>query len=437
MASLTAVSPVGTITDHLRILSSNHEKQPSKQHHLGSHFQRKTPTPAAARLAVRCQEGRSYSTPRYNWRNRRRLDDNNSSRVDGDDKMFSPGWGSPVWHADGSSSNNSERDNSPGIDRTGSESNRKDPRVASSISHILTPDGKPFRPHRIILVRHGQSEGNVDEAAYTRIPDSRIALTNKGWDQAVHCGRRIRSMVEADGEEDWKVYFYVSPYNRTLQTLRGIGLAFERGRIAGVREEPRIREQDFGNFQDREKMRLEKKVRLRYGRFFYRFPDGESAADVYDRVTGFRETLRADIDVGRFQRSDSAAINTNLVLVSHGLTLRVFLMRWYKWTVEQFERLHNFPNAGAIIMQLGPGGRYSLRIHHSSEELRAFGMTDAMIYDQDWQIHAKPGELNPSWATSGADFFDHFDEDEACGIKQDYVCQGLSEIDEAMYRSNH
>lgn len=33
-------------------------------------------------------------------------------------------------------------------------------------------------------------------------------------------------------------------------------------------------------------MRMEKELRQRYGRFFYRFPDGESAADVYDRITG-------------------------------------------------------------------------------------------------------------------------------------------------------
>ncbi|CAI5493169.1 unnamed protein product [Closterium sp. Naga37s-1] len=285
-----------------------------------------------------------------------------------------------------------------------------------------------FWPHRIILVRHGQSEGNVDEAAYTRIPDSKIALTKKGWEQAVERGRKLRELIEADGEDDFKVYFYVSPYTRTLQTLRGVGLAFERERIAGVREEPRIREQDFGNFQDREKMRREKKVRLSYGRFFYRFPGGESAADVYDRVTGFRETLRADIDVGRFQREEAAARNMNLVLVSHGLTLRVFLMRWYKWTVEQFEGLYNFPNAGCMIMQLGPGGRYSLRVHHSREELRAFGMTESMIEDQEWQITAKPGDLNPGWLTSGARFFDHFDESEACGIQCDYMCKGISEL---------
>ncbi len=104
------------------------------------------------------------------------------------------------------------------------------------------------RPKRIILVRHGQSEGNIDESAYTRIPDSKIALTEVGWKQAVQCGKKIRHVIESDHEENWQVYFYVSPYRRTLQTLRGIGMAFERNRIAGVREEPRLREQDFGRY---------------------------------------------------------------------------------------------------------------------------------------------------------------------------------------------
>lgn len=104
----------------------------------------------------------------------------------------------------------------------------------------------PPRPRRIILVRHGESLGNVDETAYTQIPDSKICLTEKGWKQALKCGHDIRELIEGDHSDDWKVYFYVSPYNRTLQTLRGIGIAFDRERIAGVREEPRLREQDFG-----------------------------------------------------------------------------------------------------------------------------------------------------------------------------------------------
>lgn len=31
--------------------------------------------------------------------------------------------------------------------------------------------------------------------------------------------------------------------------------------------------------------------RADYGHFFYRIPDGESAADAYDRVSGFNESL--------------------------------------------------------------------------------------------------------------------------------------------------
>lgn len=95
-------------------------------------------------------------------------------------------------------------------------------------------------------MRHGQSEGNVDESVYTRVPDPRIGLTAKGWDDAEACGRRIRELVSSDGDNDWKVYFYVSPYRRTLETLQGVGRAFDRSRIVGVREEPRLREQDFG-----------------------------------------------------------------------------------------------------------------------------------------------------------------------------------------------
>ncbi|XP_042951741.1 phosphoglycerate mutase-like protein AT74H [Carya illinoinensis] len=268
----------------------------------------------------------------------------------------------------------------------------------------------PPRPRRIILVRHGQSEGNVDESVYTRVADPKIALTEKGRAEAEECGEMIKELIEQDKVDSWKVYFYVSPYRRTLETLKNLARPFERSRIAGLREEPRLREQDFGNFQDREKMRIEKSIRMLYGRFFYRFPNGESAADVYDRITGFRETLRSDIDVGRFQPPGQRNPNMNLVIVSHGLTLRVFLMRWYKWTVEQFEGLNNFRNGKALVMEKGYGGRYSLLVHHTEEELREFGLTDDMLMDQEWQKFARPGELNYDCPTMNS-FFTHFDDE--------------------------
>ena len=45
----------------------------------------------------------------------------------------------------------------------------------------INPD---FRPRRIILLRHGQSLGNVDESAYVETADWRIPLTDLGRKQA-------------------------------------------------------------------------------------------------------------------------------------------------------------------------------------------------------------------------------------------------------------
>lgn len=74
-------------------------------------------------------------------------------------------------------------------------------------------------------------------------------LTEQGIAEAEECGKEIRRMIEGDGADDWKVYFYVSPYRRSLETLRNLAKAFEKTRIAGVREEPRLREQDFGTYK--------------------------------------------------------------------------------------------------------------------------------------------------------------------------------------------
>ncbi|CAI7770060.1 unnamed protein product, partial [Closterium sp. NIES-54] len=150
---------------------------------LGQHFSHRALDRRASTTA-RSQGGPRYSHPRFKWRSRRKPDGEDATTAPdetpigqraaaegGKPSGHSPGWGSPVWQADSSD----EEDDSGGV---GAVRNGKAERK-SSISHILTPDGKAFRPHRIILVRHGQSEGNVDEAAYTRIPDSKIALTKK------------------------------------------------------------------------------------------------------------------------------------------------------------------------------------------------------------------------------------------------------------------
>ena len=92
---------------------------------------------------------------------------------------------------------------------------------------------------------------------------------------------------------------------------------------------------------------------------------------------------------------------TTVILVTHGLTLRIFLMRWYKWTVEMFESVHNPSNSQILVMNQGSGGRYTLAVYHSHAELLEMGLTQRMIDDQIWQGYAQPGAFNYDWPTSG------------------------------------
>ncbi|MBW5484912.1 histidine phosphatase family protein [Streptomyces bambusae] len=200
------------------------------------------------------------------------------------------------------------------------------------------------RPRRIVLLRHGESEGNIDDTVYEREPDHALRMTPAGRAQAMAAGARLR---EVFGDE--RISAYVSPYRRTLQTFRDLRLDPARVRM---REEPRLREQDWGNWQDREDVQRQKAYRDAYGHFFYRFAQGESGADVYDRVGAFLESLYRS-----FEAPDHPP---NVLLVTHGLTMRLFCMRWFHWSVAEFESLSNPGNGSTRMLLLGDDGRYRL-----------------------------------------------------------------------------
>ncbi|KAF9728770.1 hypothetical protein PMIN06_006149 [Paraphaeosphaeria minitans] len=215
------------------------------------------------------------------------------------------------------------------------------------------------KPRMIILVRHAQSEGNKNRDIHQFIPDHRVKLTQLGWSQAEEAGRQLRTLLKPDDT----IQFFTSPYRRTRETTEGIlrtltsdepsPSPFPRNKIT-VFEEPRLREQDFGNFQpcsaEMERMWQE---RADYGHFFYRIPNGESAADAYDRVSGFNESMWR-----QFSEPDFPSV---CVLVTHGLMTRVFLMKWYHWSVEYFEDLRNVNHCEFIVMKQNPtNGKFIL-----------------------------------------------------------------------------
>jgi broad specificity phosphatase PhoE len=188
-----------------------------------------------------------------------------------------------------------------------------------------------------------------------------VKLTEEGWQQAHAAGRKLRDLLRPDDT----LQIYTSPYRRTRETTEGIletltsndpsPSPFPRHTIK-VYEEPRLREQDFGNFQpDSAAMARMWAERAAYGHFFYRIPNGESAADAYDRVSGFNESLWRS-----FEDKDFPSV---CVLVTHGLMTRVFLMKWYHFSVDYFEDLRNMNHCEFVVMARNESGKYVLRNH--------------------------------------------------------------------------
>ena len=203
-----------------------------------------------------------------------------------------------------------------------------------------------MKPNRIILLRHGESEGNLDKNKYLTVPDYALHLTPTGIDQAQAAGGEIKQIIGAES-----LYVYLSPYIRARETFQQLKPDIE-GNIMRIIEDPRIREMDWGHFRHPDENDEINKRRDEYSTFYYRIPDGESGADVYDRVSTFLETMYRDFRKTNYPQ--------NTLIVTHGLTLRLFLMRWFHWTVEEFESLRNPRNGEVVVMQKNADDRYEL-----------------------------------------------------------------------------
>uniref|UniRef100_A0A7S4PRV3 Uncharacterized protein n=1 Tax=Alexandrium monilatum TaxID=311494 RepID=A0A7S4PRV3_9DINO len=228
-------------------------------------------------------------------------------------------------------------------------------------------------PSKIVLLRHGESEGNVDHLMYTYKGDSCLELTPRGRRQAEEAGARLKEAVGSD-----KIFVCLSPFERTQQTyVAACKGGFPADQVGVLHVDPQIREQEFGNFQDpglTSKVRAEEK---KVGRFYYRRPDGESSADVFDRVNQFWDRLTSDgndaLLLSRMETYDTCLV------VTHGLTIRLLLMRIFDWSVETFETVFNIGNCNHLTLrknmtnlsfELNPEECFPPRLPWASREVR-------------------------------------------------------------------
>jgi broad specificity phosphatase PhoE len=187
----------------------------------------------------------------------------------------------------------------------------------------------------IKLVRHGQSKANTGEVDPQITGDFRVPLSDLGMEQA----RAAGSKIGADFLKDALVY--TSPYLRARQTLRcvfeGAKLPTDPESMTTVYEDPRLREVDHG-YGD---VKSQQEMREVHGWFYYRYAGGESPADCYDRTSGFLEGMMRQV----LKKS-----STRVLIVTHGLALRCFVMRFLHLKVEEFEKVLNPSNCDVVTI---------------------------------------------------------------------------------------
>jgi len=208
-----------------------------------------------------------------------------------------------------------------------------------------------MKPKKIFIVRHGESQGNVNKSIYKERPDYALHLTPKGKEQAYNVGLTLKNII---GNEE-TVKFYLSPFWRTRETFFEIARNFGDSQVPSkIYEDCRLREQEWGQRMDDKSgynAKLEE-YRDNYGHFYYRFEGGESCADVFDRMSDFVGTLHRD-----FEKKD---YEQNVIIVTHGMAMRLFLMRWFHNTVEEFESWRNPKNCGYFYLELQSNNKYKL-----------------------------------------------------------------------------
>jgi broad specificity phosphatase PhoE len=206
------------------------------------------------------------------------------------------------------------------------------------------------RLETVLLVRHARSTANDDPSIYAHTPDHVIPLVRPEDDPAALAAGAALAALSLD---PGVVCAWSSTYLRCKQT-RELALSGAFGAAAAAvmrRESFLLREQEFGDWdgwteeqieaRDPERFRRKQRLFDEDGRFYFRYPNGESRADVVQRCAIF---------IGKMYRSRYR----HQVVFLHGVSQRALRMAWFNRSVEWFEKEPNPRNCSVLLIRRDP-----------------------------------------------------------------------------------
>lgn len=213
----------------------------------------------------------------------------------------------------------------------------------------------------IYLVRHGQSTSNANEN-FDNLPNHEIHLTELGRQQAKKVAKWIKmgvlpgcgsgEFLNSDSQTNkhkWKpdVRIYTSPFERAVETANFI---IDELNATDVCEDSMLSEfdtgiqkyknnndesfkQQYGDFQELKKYN---------GKYYTRFPDGESPMECEVRQRIFLDRLYRDMD-----KPDCPS---RIIIVGHGLALSLLRKSMMGYTVKWWENQPHINNCSVISL---------------------------------------------------------------------------------------
>jgi broad specificity phosphatase PhoE len=182
-------------------------------------------------------------------------------------------------------------------------------------------------PAHLVLVRHGESVGNLADAEARDRGADRLDLSARDADVELSDNGRAQAdavsrWLEAADRSDRPAYVLSSPYRRAAETaeraVKGLGLE--------VIYDERLRERDLGLFDGmtgsgiRSAYPEEAERRKKVGKFYYQPPSGESWCDVVLRVRHLLADIREGLDDAHVWLFTHQAVIMSFRYVLEGLT---------------------------------------------------------------------------------------------------------------------
>ncbi|MFB6423861.1 histidine phosphatase family protein [Streptomyces microflavus] len=189
----------------------------------------------------------------------------------------------------------------------------------------------------IVLLRHGQTCGNVSKASYMDVPEDDMLLTDQGKVEIDELAKALVPLGPPSGP------VLLAPERRCEQSAVLLGLP-----QGSFRADPRLRSQSWGTFDfpgAREQLTGSKTWPSGLD---VRFPGGETSREVYDRCRPVAEELRS---------AELAEPGVLRPVVTHGVVIKLLMAYWSSWPDATIEGTRSVPTGSGVTITFSDTGR--------------------------------------------------------------------------------